>query len=87
MDRRLQELAAMGEIAQEIVHELRNALLVISASTYLAQKHPAGAGPHLQKIERHTRVAQGIVERVHAVFSTGVPYRASEERALLVLQG
>ena len=67
MDRRLQELAAVGEIAQEIVHELRNALLVISASTYLAQKNPAGAAPHLQKVERHTRVAQSIVDGMMAL--------------------
>lgn len=60
--KRLEELAALGEIAGEIVHELRNALLVISASTYLAQKDPAASGPHLQKIERHARVAQAVVD-------------------------
>lgn len=65
--RRLEELAALGEIAGEIVHELRNALLVISASTYLAQKNPGASGPHLQKIERHTRAAQSVVDGMMAL--------------------
>ncbi len=66
-DRGLTELAALGEIAGEIVHELRNALLVISASTYLAQKNPVDCAPHLQKIERHTRTAQGVVDGMLAL--------------------
>lgn len=66
-DKGLAELAALGEIAGEIVHELRNALLVISASTYLAQKSPADSAQHLQKIERHARVAQAIVDGMLAL--------------------
>ena len=66
-DKALAELAALGEIAGEIVHELRNALLVISASTYLAQKSPADCAPHLQKIERHTRIAQAVVDGMMAL--------------------
>lgn len=65
--KRLLELAALGEVSAEIVHELRNALLVISASTFLAQKDPEKSAPHLAKVERHVRVAQGIVDGMMAL--------------------
>jgi signal transduction histidine kinase len=55
-------LAAIGEIAAEVAHELRNALQVISASAYLARLDPAASLPHVQKIERNARLAHGIVD-------------------------
>ena len=55
-------LIAIGEIAAEIAHELRNALQVVATSAYLAKLSPATSQPHLEKIERHTRIAQEIVD-------------------------
>jgi signal transduction histidine kinase len=59
--------AAIGEIAAEIAHELRNALQVISASAYLARQDPAASLPHVQKIERNARLAHGIVDDLMAL--------------------
>jgi two-component system sensor histidine kinase FlrB len=55
-------LAAIGEIAAEVAHELRNALQVISASAYLARQDPGASLPHVLKIERNARLAHGIVD-------------------------
>lgn len=59
--------AAIGEIAAEIAHELRNALQIISANAYLAQLNPAGSAPQLAKIERNARLAHGIVDDLMAL--------------------
>ncbi len=53
---------AIGEIAAEVAHELRNALQIITASAYLARQDPAASLPHIQKIERNARLAHGIVD-------------------------
>lgn len=68
---RRDRLVAIGEIAAEVAHELRNALQIVSANVYLARQN-AGAGlataePHLAKIERSTRIAQGIVDDLMAL--------------------
>lgn len=60
-------LLALGEIAAEIAHELRNALQIVSTNAYLAQKDPAASAPHLAKIERSARLAQGIVDDLMAL--------------------
>lgn len=52
----------MGEIAAEIAHELRNALQVIAANTYLARQDPGASAAILAKIDRHARLAQTIVD-------------------------
>jgi two-component system C4-dicarboxylate transport sensor histidine kinase DctB len=62
-----ERLAAIGEIAAEIAHELRNVLQIVSASAYLARMDPAGSAPHIAKIERHARVAHGIVDDLMAL--------------------
>ncbi len=56
------KLATLGEIALEVAHELRNLLLVIDASNYLARKDPEASAPHLEKIDRSIRAARGIVD-------------------------
>ncbi|HLK36402.1 MAG TPA: HAMP domain-containing sensor histidine kinase [Polyangiaceae bacterium] len=67
-----ERLAALGEIATEIVHELRNALLVIASNAYVARQaaargDPATAGATLERLERQTRLAQAIVDDVMAL--------------------
>jgi signal transduction histidine kinase len=57
-----ERLLAMGEIAAEIAHELRNVLQVITANAYLARQDPAGSAAVIAKIERHARLAQSIVD-------------------------
>lgn len=59
---RLARLAALGELSAEVAHELRNALQIISANAYLAQR--GAPGPYLDKIERSARIAHGIVDDV-----------------------
>ncbi len=60
-------LALVGEIAAEIAHELRNALLVVTSSAYVARAavergDAPGALPHLLKVEASAHAAQGIVD-------------------------
>jgi len=59
--------AAIGEIAAEVAHELRNALQIVSANVYLARQNPTASEPFLAKIERSTRIAQGIVDDLMAL--------------------
>jgi signal transduction histidine kinase len=57
-------LALLGEIALDVAHELRNLLLIIDGSNYLARKDPATSGPHLEKIDRSVRSARAVVDDV-----------------------
>jgi signal transduction histidine kinase len=75
-----ERLAVIGEIAAEIAHELRNVLLVISASAYLARQESAkgdaqAAAPHIAKIERNARLAHAIVDDLMAL-ARGDPLHA-----------
>jgi signal transduction histidine kinase len=62
-----ERFAAIGEIAAEIAHELRNVLQIISANAYLAQKDPAGSLPLIVKIEKNARLAHSIVDDLMAL--------------------
>lgn len=71
-------LALVGEIAAEIAHELRNVLLVVSSSAYVARLaasrgDAAGALPHVVKIETSARLAQGIVDGLMGLARGEVP--------------
>lgn len=70
-----ERLVAIGEIAAEVAHELRNTLQVIAASAYLARQDPPGSLPHIQKIERNARLAHGIVDDLMAL-ARGEPAHA-----------
>lgn len=72
---------AIGEIAAEVAHELRNVLQVITASAYLARQDPVGSGPHVAKIERNARLAHSIVDDLMSL-ARGEPAHA--EPILLV---
>lgn len=61
---RADRVAVLGEIALEVAHELRNLLLVIDGSTYLAKQDLPACGPQLEKIERSVRAARGVVDDV-----------------------
>lgn len=70
-----ERLAAIGEIAAEVAHELRNALQIISANAYLAKQDLSKSGPPLAKIERSARLAHGIVDDLMAL-ARGEPAHA-----------
>lgn len=86
---RLERLATVGEIAASAIHELRNALQIAAASTWLARQQPQAADAHLAKVERATRTAQGLVDAIlalargDAIHGETVPVKAilSEARA------
>jgi signal transduction histidine kinase len=66
-DEARERLVAVGEIAAEVAHELRNVLQVISASAYVAKQEAtrgdaAATLPHVAKIEKNARIAHGIVD-------------------------
>lgn len=73
---RTARLAAIGEIAAEVAHELRNALQIVSANVFLAKQNPALSEPHLAKIERSARLAHGIVDDLMAL-ARGEPASAA----------
>lgn len=68
-------LVAIGEIAAEVAHELRNALQIISANVYLAKQDLTKSEAHLGKIERSARLAHGIVDDLMAL-ARGEPAHA-----------
>ena len=70
-----ERLAAIGEIAAEVAHELRNALQIISANVYLAKQDLAKSEGPLGKIERSARLAHGIVDDLMAL-ARGEPAHA-----------
>lgn len=74
-ERRRERLAAIGEIAAEVAHELRNALQIVSANVYLARQNLAESEPHLAKIERSARLAHSIVDDLMAL-ARGEPTNA-----------
>jgi signal transduction histidine kinase len=62
-------LAALGEIAAEVAHELHNLLQVIASSAYVARVEigrgdAAAAKDQVVKVERHVRLAHALVDDV-----------------------
>ncbi len=73
-ERARERFSALGEIAAEVAHELRNILQVISTSAYVARLGlDAGASlPHIVTIERNARLAQNVVDDLMALARGGV---------------
>ena len=74
-----ERLLAIGEIAAEVAHELRNVLQVITANAYLARQDPAASGAALLKIEKNARIAHSIVDDLMAL-ARGEAARAEQTR-------
>ena len=75
-DRARDRLLAIGEIAAEVAHELRNVLQIISASAYLARQNPPESLPQIEKIERNARLAFSIVDDLMSL-ARGEPANAT----------
>lgn len=69
-----ERLLLLGEIVGEIAHELRNTLQVVSTHAYMARQDPGASAAHIAKIEKHTRLAQTIVDDVLGL-ARGEPVR------------
>jgi signal transduction histidine kinase len=89
---RAERLAAIGQVAGGIAHELRNPLNVVKTSVYflLNAKNPAPAkvAEHLERIERHVARADGVITALSSFAKMPVPnlqpfsVRASLDEAL-----
>jgi signal transduction histidine kinase len=88
-----ERLAAMGELASGIGHELRGPIAVIESSLYLLRQHvPTGVSPHVTKhldrigdqLRRSRRTIDDLLElaRNRALELRRAPVRAAVEAAL-----
>ncbi|HZV05427.1 MAG TPA: protoglobin domain-containing protein, partial [Gemmataceae bacterium] len=77
---RSERLAAIGQVAGGVAHELRNPLNVVKTSVYylLHARNPVPEkrSEHLQRIEKHVTVADGTITALSNFAKMPVPNRA-----------
>ncbi len=76
---RAERLVAIGQVAGGIAHELRNPLNVVKTSVYflLNARNPAPqkVAEHLQRIERHVGLADGVITALSSFARMPIPER------------
>src|SRR6516164_8979232 len=77
---RSERLAAIGQVAGGVAHELRNPLNVVKTSVYYLlnarNAAPEKKAEHLQRIERHVLLADGVITALSNFARLPVPNRA-----------
>jgi signal transduction histidine kinase len=77
---RSERLAAVGQVAGGVAHELRNPLNVVKTSVYYLlnarNPSPEKRTEHLQRIERHVLVADGVITALSNFAKMPVPTMA-----------
>jgi two-component system, NtrC family, sensor kinase len=72
-----ERLAAIGQVAGGVAHELRNPLNVVKTSVYYLvnarNTNPAKTAEHLQRIERHVVLADGVITALSNFAKQPVP--------------
>jgi signal transduction histidine kinase len=74
---RSERLATIGQVAAGVAHEIRNPLNVVKTSVYYLlnarQPNPAKTAEHLQRIEKHVSMADGVVTALSNFAKMPVP--------------
>jgi signal transduction histidine kinase len=76
---RIERLAAIGQVAGGVAHELRNPLNVVKTSVYFLRNArnplPEKRTEHLERIERHVVLADGVITALSNFARLPVPNR------------
>ncbi len=76
---RIERLAAIGQVAGGVAHELRNPLNVVKTSVYFLRNArnplPEKRAEHLERIERHVILADGVITALSNFARLPVPNR------------
>jgi signal transduction histidine kinase len=74
---RTERLAAIGQVAGGVAHEIRNPLNVVKTSVYYLlnsrNPNPAKTAEHLQRIERHVAQADAVITALSSFAKLPVP--------------
>src|SRR5262249_5132106 len=74
---RSERLATIGQVAAGVAHEIRNPLNVVKTSVYFLlnarQPTPAKTAEHLQRIEKHVTMADGVITALSNFAKMPVP--------------